>query len=70
MWAGLQGWLWGEKGRGKLGRVGWRVGRRKEEEKVIRTRWSAGEAEDPGSVGVGWAVRCPTGRETQIPSPG
>lgn len=52
MWAGLQGWFWGEKRSGELGRVGWRVGRRKEEEKVIRTGWSAGEAEDPGS-GVG-----------------
>lgn len=54
MWAGLQGWFWGEKRSGELGRVGWRVGRRKEEEKVIRTGWSAGEAEDPGSgAGVG-----------------
>lgn len=53
MWAGLQGWFWGEKGSGELGRVGWRVGRRKEEEKVIRTGWSAGEAEDLGLGGCG-----------------
>ena len=52
MWADRQGWFWGEEGRGDSWRVGWRVGRRKEEEKVIRTGWSAGETED--GAGGGW----------------